>query len=66
MLDIVSDDEGPFSPERSGRLPIKNFIKLCARSVIINDIKKMVEENRTGFASRDKQRARGTEEDRFR
>lgn len=29
MLDIVSDDEGPFSPERSGRLPIKDFIKLC-------------------------------------
>lgn len=31
MLEIVSDDEGPFSPERSGRLPIKNFIKLCAK-----------------------------------
>ncbi len=27
MIDIVSDDEGPFSPERSGRLPIKDFIK---------------------------------------
>lgn len=27
MLDIVSDDEGPFSPERSGRLPVKDFMK---------------------------------------
>ena len=27
MIDIVSDDEGPFSPERSGRLPIKDFMK---------------------------------------
>ena len=44
MLDIVSDDEGPFSPERSGRLPIKNFIKLCAQHDI-NDIKKMVRGN---------------------
>lgn len=41
MIDIVSDDEGPFSPERSGRLPIKNFINICSK-YDINDIKKMV------------------------
>ena len=29
MGDIVSDDEGPFSPERSGRLPGKDLMKLC-------------------------------------
>ncbi len=29
MEDIVSDDEGPFSPERSGRLPGKDLMKLC-------------------------------------
>lgn len=31
MIDIVSDDEGPFSPERSGRLPVKDFIKYEAQ-----------------------------------
>lgn len=29
MIDIVSDDEGPFSPERAGRIPGKNLIELC-------------------------------------
>lgn len=29
MIDIVSDDEGPFSPERSGRVPCKDLINLC-------------------------------------
>lgn len=29
MLDIVSDDEGPFSPERAGRVPCKELIKAC-------------------------------------
>lgn len=29
MLDIVSDDEGPFSPERAGRVPCKDLIKAC-------------------------------------
>lgn len=29
MVDIVSDDEGPFSPERSGRVPCKDLINLC-------------------------------------
>jgi len=29
MADIVSDDEGPFSPERSGRVPGKDLVKLC-------------------------------------
>ena len=29
MVDIIADDEGPFSPERSGRVPCKNLIDLC-------------------------------------
>ncbi|MCT4604906.1 MAG: butyrate kinase [Marinisporobacter sp.] len=29
MVDIVSDDEGPFSPERAGRVPCKRLIQLC-------------------------------------
>ncbi|TCO73836.1 butyrate kinase [Marinisporobacter balticus] len=29
MVDIVSDDEGPFSPERAGRVPCKRLIELC-------------------------------------
>lgn len=29
MVDIVSDDEGPFSPERSGRVPCKQLIDRC-------------------------------------
>lgn len=27
-VDIVSDDEGPFSPERCGRVPVKDIVKL--------------------------------------
>lgn len=29
IIDIVSDDEGPFSPERSGRVPCKDLMKMC-------------------------------------
>lgn len=29
MVDIVSDDEGPFSPDRSGRVPCKRLIEMC-------------------------------------
>lgn len=29
IVDIVSDDEGPFSPERSGRVPCKDLMKFC-------------------------------------
>ncbi len=29
IVDLVSDDEGPFSPERSGSLPVKDVIRLC-------------------------------------
>lgn len=29
MIDIVSDDEGPFSPERAGRVPCMELVKLC-------------------------------------
>ena len=28
-IDIISDDEGPFSPERSGRVPCKKLIDAC-------------------------------------
>lgn len=29
MVDIVSDDEGPFSPERAGRVPCRQLIEMC-------------------------------------
>ncbi len=29
IADLVSDDEGPFSPERAGAVPIKDVIDLC-------------------------------------
>lgn len=29
MVDIIADDEGPFSPERAGRVPCKALIDLC-------------------------------------
>ncbi|WP_411678754.1 butyrate kinase [Clostridium thailandense] len=29
MVDIMADDEGPFSPERAGRVPCKALIDLC-------------------------------------
>lgn len=32
MIDIVSDDEGPFSPERCGRVPAKMLAAFCFHS----------------------------------
>lgn len=32
MVDILSDDEGPFSPERAGRLPGRALIRYCFTS----------------------------------
>ncbi|MBP2649666.1 MAG: butyrate kinase [Firmicutes bacterium] len=29
MVDIIADDEGPFSPERAGKVPCKALIDLC-------------------------------------
>jgi butyrate kinase len=29
MVDVVSDDEGPFSPERSGKIPVKKVVDMC-------------------------------------
>ncbi len=29
MVDIISDDEGPFSPERAGRVPCRRLIEMC-------------------------------------
>jgi butyrate kinase len=29
MIDILSDDEGPFSPERAGKVPCNKLIDLC-------------------------------------
>lgn len=29
MIDLISDDEGPFSMERTGELPLKEVFKLC-------------------------------------
>ena len=29
IVDLLSDDEGPFSPERAGRVPCRDLINLC-------------------------------------
>lgn len=29
LIDVVADDEGPFSPERAGRVPCKKLVDLC-------------------------------------
>ncbi|MBI9106656.1 MAG: butyrate kinase [Spirochaetales bacterium] len=29
IIDVVADDEGPFSPERAGRVPCRELISLC-------------------------------------
>lgn len=29
IIDVIADDEGPFSPERSGRVPCRELISLC-------------------------------------
>lgn len=29
IIDLLSDDEGPFSPERAGRVPCRELINLC-------------------------------------
>ncbi len=29
IIDLISDDEGPFSPERAGRVPCRDLINLC-------------------------------------
>ncbi len=29
MVDVIPDDEGPFSPERAGRLPCRQLVELC-------------------------------------
>jgi butyrate kinase len=32
MIDVVTDEEGPFSPERSGRVPCKRLIEMCYKN----------------------------------
>ncbi len=32
MVDVVTDEEGPFSPERSGRVPCKRLIEMCYKN----------------------------------
>lgn len=29
IIDVIADDEGPFSPERAGRVPCRELISLC-------------------------------------
>lgn len=41
MVDIVSDDEGPFSPERSGGLPGKDLVSMCYKNDISTMKKKL-------------------------
>lgn len=32
MVDVIRDDEGPFSPERAGKLPCMDLVNLCFNS----------------------------------
>ncbi len=32
MVDLISDDEGPFSPERAGRIPCRDLVNMCYKS----------------------------------
>jgi butyrate kinase len=32
LIDVIRDDEGPFSPERSGRIPCKDLVDLCYKT----------------------------------
>lgn len=29
IVDVITDDAGPFSPERSGSLPLQNIVRMC-------------------------------------
>ncbi|MDF2788388.1 MAG: butyrate kinase, partial [Neobacillus sp.] len=37
MVDIIADDEGPFSPERAGRVPCKSLIDQCYSGIFDRD-----------------------------
>jgi butyrate kinase len=41
MVDIVSDDEGPFSPERAGRVPCYELVKQCYKNDMDTMVKKI-------------------------
>lgn len=41
MVDIISDDEGPFSPERAGRVPGKDLVSMCYKNDISTMKKKL-------------------------
>lgn len=46
MIDIVSDDEGPFSPERSGRVAVKDLFKYISSNKYTNsEMKKQLRGN---------------------
>ncbi|MEL7567895.1 MAG: butyrate kinase [Dehalobacterium sp.] len=40
MVDVISDDEGPFSPERAGRVPCRNLMELCYSGKYEKDLMK--------------------------
>lgn len=45
IVDSLADDNGPFSPERSGGLPLLDFVELCFASKDKNTIKRRVRGN---------------------
>ena len=49
MIDLVSDDEGPFSPERSGGLQCKELMKMCYKNDEAVMLKKL--RGKGGFVS---------------
>lgn len=51
MIDIVSDDEGPFSPERAGRVPCNALIELCYSGEYDKKTMKRMMRGRGGFGA---------------
>lgn len=51
IVDIVSDEEGAFSPQRAGKLPVKPLIKLCFSGKHNYDEVKKMHSGRGGLVS---------------
>ena len=51
VVDILSDEEGTFSPQRAGKLPVKPLIKLCFSGKYTYDEVKKMHTGRGGLVS---------------
>lgn len=51
IRDLVSDDEGTFSPERAGRVPCNSLIKLCYSGKYTEDEMRKLSKGKGGFTA---------------